>query len=126
MLLGAGGIVSLLIVALWLFALFDVISTDAKRCRNLPKLVWLLVVVLLPDIGSVAWLLLGRPRTPAEINGSRPRPRRPLVALEDSDRWTGPSAGSVEPRPRLSPERLAEIDAELDRRIDARGPDDED
>ena len=120
MLVGAGGIVSLLFIALWVFALFDVISTDAKRCRNLPKLVWLLVVVLLADIGSVAWLILGRPRTPAEAPGPRARPRRPVVALEDSDRWAAPSSAPAEPRPRLSPERLAEIDAELDRRIDAR------
>ena len=27
--------------------------------RNLPKLLWLFIVVLLPDVGSIAWLVAG-------------------------------------------------------------------
>lgn len=47
-------------LALWLFCLFDVITTDASRCRHLPKLVWVLIVLLLSDIGSILWLVAGR------------------------------------------------------------------
>ena len=45
-----------------IWAIFDCISTDAALCRNLPKGVWLILVLILPDIGSIAWLLLGRPQ----------------------------------------------------------------
>jgi hypothetical protein len=51
---------ALLFFALWLFCLIDVITTPEHECRNLPKLVWLLLVVLLLDIGSIAWLVAGR------------------------------------------------------------------
>lgn len=47
-------------LALWLFCLFDVITTDASRCRHLPKMVWVLIVLLLSDIGSILWLVAGR------------------------------------------------------------------
>lgn len=55
------GSLALLILAFWLFCLFDVITTDAAACRNLPKLVWLAIVILLPDIGSIIWLVAGHP-----------------------------------------------------------------
>jgi len=51
----------LVILALWLFCLIDVIVTDDYRIRNMPKSVWVLVVVLLPTVGSIAWLVAGRP-----------------------------------------------------------------
>jgi len=72
----AEGVVALLLVGLWLFCIFDVIATDASLCRNLPKMVWLMIVFFLPDIGSVAWLLLGRPERagwrPGDTNYRRP------------------------------------------------------
>lgn len=53
-----GGLVTLV---LWVFCLIDVIVTEEWRVRNLPKLVWLLIVILIPDIGSIAWLIAGHP-----------------------------------------------------------------
>jgi hypothetical protein len=50
----------ILLVALWLFCLIDVITTPESQIRNLPKLVWLMIVLFLPDIGSIAWLVAGR------------------------------------------------------------------
>lgn len=51
----------LLIMLLWVFCLIDVITADGSGVRYLPKIVWLLLVVLLPLAGSLAWLLAGRP-----------------------------------------------------------------
>jgi len=81
----ADGVVGLVLLGLWLFAIFDVISTDAALCRNLPKFFWLMIVIMLPDIGSIAWLLLGRP----ELAGFRPgattmRTTRRPVGPEDA------------------------------------------
>jgi hypothetical protein len=51
----------LLVVALWIFCLVDVIVSKEDECRNLPKMIWLLIVLMLPDVGSVLWLIAGRP-----------------------------------------------------------------
>jgi hypothetical protein len=50
-----------LLFALWVFCIIDVIVVDEYRVRNLPKTAWVLIVLLLPDIGSIAWLVAGRP-----------------------------------------------------------------
>ncbi len=47
--------------ALWTYCLVGVISCPPNRVRNLPKLVWVLLVVLFPFVGSIAWLVAGRP-----------------------------------------------------------------
>ncbi|GAA4943519.1 hypothetical protein HD597_000942 [Nonomuraea thailandensis] len=53
--------VGLVTLVLWLYCLFDVITTPDVACRNLPKIGWVLIVLLFPLIGSVAWLVAGRP-----------------------------------------------------------------
>jgi hypothetical protein len=54
-----GGL-GLLVFGLWIFCIIDVITTDESLCRNLPKGVWVLIVLLLVDIGAVLWLVAGR------------------------------------------------------------------
>jgi len=54
------GATGLILLGLWIFCIIDVITTPEADCRNLPKLVWLLIVLLLADIGSIAWLVAGR------------------------------------------------------------------
>lgn len=79
-----GGIAGLLLLGLWIYCILDVISTDEMAMRNMPKVLWLLVVVFLPTVGSVAWLALGRPQRPGLRSGDttylpgpsrRPAPR---------------------------------------------------
>jgi hypothetical protein len=53
------GFAGLMFIGLWIFCIVDVLTTPASRCRNLPKGVWLLVVLLLADLGSIAWLVAG-------------------------------------------------------------------
>ena len=59
--LGAVGLGFLMFIALWVHAVLDVIRTDRVLVRNLPKPVWLLVVVFVPLVGPVTWLIAGRP-----------------------------------------------------------------
>jgi hypothetical protein len=56
-----GGFLGVLMLALWVFCVVDVMTTPSQQVRNLPKLAWVFVVVLLMDIGSIAWLIAGRP-----------------------------------------------------------------
>lgn len=86
-----GGLVGIALIALWAYCIFDVISTDEALMRNMPKVLWLIVVIILPTVGSVAWLLLGRPEgaglRPGDTSTYTPpklRPRsRPLAPDDD-------------------------------------------
>src|SRR5688500_3090274 len=73
-----GGIFTLIALALWAYCIFDVISTDESRIQNLPKIIWLLIVIFVPPIGPIAWLLLGRPTGAAWRPGST-EPRQPRL-----------------------------------------------
>lgn len=53
----------LLVMVVWVLCLIDVIRADEHRVRNLPKMLWLMIVVILPLVGSLLWVLLGRPDT---------------------------------------------------------------
>ncbi|SEH02813.1 Phospholipase_D-nuclease N-terminal [Nonomuraea solani] len=84
----AAGLVTLV---LWLYCLFDVITTPDTLCRNLPKLGWLIVVILVPLFGSLLWLIAGRPAR-APQNATQPsafpeydRPGRFAAANPDDD-----------------------------------------
>lgn len=88
MILLGGGLIGILLVALWVYCIFDVVSTDETLMRNMPKVLWLVVVILLPTVGAVAWLLLGRPTgvglRPGDTSPRRPRPAaRPLAPDDD-------------------------------------------
>jgi len=92
------GLIPVLLLALWIYCIFDVIATDEGLARNLPKGFWLLIVIFLPDIGSLAWLLLGRPlfagwrpgdttrRAPKRVIGPEDRPDFPVSSLENWER----------------------------------------
>jgi hypothetical protein len=54
------GAFGLVLLAIWLFCIIDVITTPDSQIRNLPKLAWLLIVIVLSDLGSIAWLVAGR------------------------------------------------------------------
>jgi phospholipase D-like protein len=69
-------LVGVLILALWVFAVFDVIKTDRTVCRNLPKEMWLLLVIILPALGAIAWFIMGRPENARFVPGSTEQ-RRP-------------------------------------------------
>lgn len=60
------GVVGIALLALWVFCLVDVIGTPAGAVRNLPKLLWLVVVIFLSWVGCLLWLVGGRPRGAAQ------------------------------------------------------------
>ena len=57
-----GAVVGVGFLVLWIYCIYDVITTDEALVQHLPKLVWLLIVVILSDLGSLLWLAFGRPR----------------------------------------------------------------
>ncbi len=61
MFLAADGVVFLVLLAFWLYALYDAITTYDVHVRNLPKVAWVIIIILLFEIGAAAWFLFGRP-----------------------------------------------------------------
>jgi hypothetical protein len=57
--LGEAGVIVELI--LLVYCVLNVITTPEHQVRNLPKLLWLVLVIVLPLIGGIAWLVAGRP-----------------------------------------------------------------
>ncbi|HYH50920.1 MAG TPA: PLDc N-terminal domain-containing protein [Acidimicrobiia bacterium] len=102
------GFVPLVLLALWLYAIFDVIATDESLMRNLPKPVWLLIVIFLPDIGSLAWLLLGRPLYAGWRPGDTTR-RAPKRAIGPEDRDDFPTSYRPPAPPRAVESRETEL-----------------
>lgn len=54
------------------YALVDLVQTDDDAVQGLPKLVWVLLIVLIWVIGPVAWLIAGR-RGRRRFPGLEPR-----------------------------------------------------
>lgn len=48
-------------LALLAYCLIDCIQTDEGDMRNLPKALWVILIIFLPIVGGVAWLVAGRP-----------------------------------------------------------------
>ena len=73
------GVMGLFLLGLWIFCIIDVITTPAGGCRHLPKLAWFFIVVIFPDLGSIAWLVAGRNwnRQPANLPHKAGLGRRP-------------------------------------------------
>ena len=89
--LGGIGLFGFVALALWIYCIFDVIASENTLVRNLHKTMWLVVVIFLPTIGSLAWLILGRP----EYAGFRPgdtrsRPPRRVQGPDDDPNWRPP------------------------------------
>ena len=55
------GLPLLLELGLLVYCLVDCVQTPDGAHRNLPKWGWIVLILLLPLIGSIAWLVAGRP-----------------------------------------------------------------
>lgn len=51
----------LLILILWIYCIVDVIVSREDSVRHLAKGLWLLIVLFFPLVGSIVWLIVGRP-----------------------------------------------------------------
>ncbi|WP_285731770.1 PLD nuclease N-terminal domain-containing protein [Nocardiopsis sp. ATB16-24] len=110
-----GGLITLVSIVLWVYAFFDALTTPSDEVRNLPKVLWVVVIALFMPVGSILWLFLGRPRQNA-VAGDAPFPSRAASSADDLDPsdFTKPSSG---PHP-LGPDDDPEFLRRLDRRID--------
>ena len=104
-------------LALVIYCLIDCITTDSLLVRNLNKSLWVVLIIFLPLIGSVAWLVAGRPtreqrgRTvpwPSTATAGfpeyeRPRNRPPARGPDDDPDFLS----SIDPPPKTPPKAAA-------------------
>lgn len=103
-------IFSLLVIALMIGALIDIITRDDSRVRFLPKMVWIIIVILLPLVGSILWFVLGREHSSEGV--SMPRmPRRERAARPPSG---PPSAPPTPVDTRSTEQQIADLDREIE------------
>lgn len=85
-----GGLFGLITLGLWLFCLVDVITTQDGDARHLPKLGWLLIVLFFPLVGSIAWLVAGRPVRAHRPYGAYERPTPGYPEYDRPGRFAAP------------------------------------
>ncbi len=62
----------LLVLALWIYAFIDCLNTPEEDVKHLPKVVWVIIVLLFSPLGPIAWLIAGKKRhAPAGSGGRR-------------------------------------------------------
>lgn len=64
----------LLVLALWIYAFIDCLNTPESQVRGLPKVAWVLIILLFGEVlvGPVAWLVAGKQRRPGAAGGAMP------------------------------------------------------
>lgn len=88
------------------FCLIDCIQSDPDRVRNLPKWGWLVLIVLLPLVGGVAWLIAGRPPVGAS-SAAVPWRSTETAGYPEYERPSNPQANSeIDDRLRADVDRV--------------------
>ena len=78
-------------IILAVYALVDLVQTDEEDVQGLPKLVWVLLIVLIWVIGPIAWLVAGRrgrrwlPGLSRAGGSGQPGTSRPTAPDDDPD-----------------------------------------
>jgi hypothetical protein len=82
-------VISLAFLALTIFVLVDIITSEEWRIRNLPKFAWVIIVILLPLIGSILWFVAGKsydqPVETLSFGDPRRRELPEQVSVDDED-----------------------------------------
>jgi hypothetical protein len=99
-------ILSFVTLALMVFALVTVITSDGSQINHLPKFAWVLLIIFLPLIGSILWFALGRERASTHDIGGFGDPRR-----SEPNVIAAPYEAT---RQRTTEEELAAVDREIE------------
>nr|WP_246401074.1 PLD nuclease N-terminal domain-containing protein [Jiangella mangrovi] len=66
------------------YALIDCLQTDSARFRSLNRVAWVAIIVLIPLIGPILWLAVGKVRQRPQRRPAAP-PARPLAPDDDPE-----------------------------------------
>ena len=78
------------LLAFTVFCVVDAVQTDEHQVRGLPKPFWVIICLVFPVAGGIAWLVAGRPRSILDIllggrRGQGGPGRGPLGPDDDPD-----------------------------------------
>lgn len=115
-------LISAVLFLLLLGALIDIITRQDGQVQHLPKLVWIMIVILLPVIGSILWFAVGREYAAPIDRGtfgdprrSQARPSRPGEPRPGEPRPGEPTRGKYNGGPSRSTEdELADLEREIE------------
>ena len=72
-------------LAMTIYAVVDAIQTEDARVKHLPKLIWILLILVFAPIGPIAWFVAGRQRGPQNGRRQPNRPSPPRGPDDDPD-----------------------------------------
>jgi hypothetical protein len=72
-------------LAITIYSVIDAIQTDEKQVQYLPKLIWIVLILLFTPIGGIAWLVTGRQRGPQSGRRGPNYPAAPRGPDDDPD-----------------------------------------
>ena len=52
---------SVIVFVVWVYTLVNVAMTPSAAVRTLPKIAWVVLVLLFPILGTAGWFIFGRP-----------------------------------------------------------------
>ena len=97
-------------IILAIYALVDLVQTPDEDVQGLPKLIWVVLIVLIWVIGPAAWLLAGKrgrsllPRlSPRGAGGPGGQAPRPMAPDDDPDFLRGLGRPTPPPPPPAAP-----------------------
>jgi hypothetical protein len=93
------------VLALTVYALVDLFVTQTARVRAFPKPVWIAVIVILPLLGPILWLFVGK-------NRRIPKQTTPMFPDDDMGFLGRIDRESAEDRIRRLEEELRQLDEE--------------
>ena len=68
-------------LGLWIYCWIEIAQSDPAQVRRLPRVAWAFIVVV-PIVGALCWLFLGRPNGSKAVAAS-PRLRPKVIAPDD-------------------------------------------
>lgn len=100
-------VMTAVLLALMIGALVDIILRRDDQVKHLPKVVWVLLVVFLPLIGSILWFTIGREYSQSVNLGGFGDPRR-------REKAAGTISSSQTTRVKTTEEELADLEREIE------------
>ncbi|WP_066582276.1 PLD nuclease N-terminal domain-containing protein [Cellulomonas timonensis] len=78
-------LLALAAVALIVYTIFDVLRSDEAERFGVHKLIWLAFIVVLPVVGSIAWLVMRQMARSSRTAGPAGSPRTMAAPAPDDD-----------------------------------------
>ena len=93
-------------VVLAVFAIVDCALTERRRIRGLPRWAWILVALVLPVVGPLLWLLIGR-------GPAVQRPTTRVIGPDDDPDFLRSKRTPPKPAPKQDDVRWEDLEQEL-------------